>query len=349
MASGITQPGRLFKTKFDMRKNYTLLAIFLLMAIGLQAQQDAMFTKYMFNSLAYNPAYAGSKDYMSVNFLHRTQWWGINGGPRTQTFTIHTPLKKKKVGVGFSAVNDVIGPTNSIQANLSYAYRIPIGKGTLAVGIQGGMKNWRANWNDIQIQDQTDDAFAETEPSYWLPNFGGGIYYSTSSFYLGFSAPSLLEYDLRDNNINTNIWARQYRHYFLAAGGAIPLGGDHMVFKPSVLVKNVGLLSSFNKDAVYQNVGAPTEIDIDLSIFFYNSLWIGTSFRTALEAFTDDSSSFDSVDIWASYYLRNGLRIGAAYDYTLTPLQSVAKGSFELMIGYEFDYRTQRIVTPRYF
>ncbi|MEM9919345.1 MAG: type IX secretion system membrane protein PorP/SprF [Bacteroidota bacterium] len=332
-----------------MRKNYTLAALLLLIAVGANAQQDAMFTKYMFNSLAYNPAYAGSKEHMSIALLHRTQWWGISGGPSTQSFTIHSPMRNKRVGLGFSAINDVIGPTNTMQANVSYAYRLPIGKGKLAVGLQGGILNWRADWDELDLQDNTDDAFAEMEPSYWLPNFGAGIYYYTNNFYMGFSAPQLIEYDLREENINTAQWSKQYRHYYFATGAAIPVSGDAIIFKPSILIKNVGLLSTLSKDEAYQNVGAPTEFDVDISFLFYNALWVGASFRSSIEAFTDDSSSFDSVDAWASYYLANGLRIGAAFDYTLTPLQDVARGSFEVMLGYEFNYVTRQIVTPRYF
>ncbi|MEM1321728.1 MAG: type IX secretion system membrane protein PorP/SprF [Bacteroidota bacterium] len=333
-----------------MRKTLTLMAVLLCMGSSyVSAQQNPMFTKYMFNSLVFNPAYAGSRDFMSINLLHRTQWWGIPGGPQTQSFSIHSPLANERVGVGLSAVNDVIGPTRSMQAFLSYAYRIPIGKGKLSIGIQGGAMNWRADWSEVDLQDTGDDAFSEVDPSYWLPNFGAGIYYYTRSFYVGFSSPQLIEYDLREDNINTAQWARQYRHYFFTAGAAIPVAGDNVVFRPSLLVKNVGLLSSFNKDEAYQGIGAPTEFDIDVSLFFYQTLWVGASFRSAVEGVVGDSSSFDSIDIWAAYYLANGLRIGAAYDYTLTELQTAAKGSFEIMLGYEFDYRTNKAVTPRYF
>jgi type IX secretion system PorP/SprF family membrane protein len=312
-------------------------------------QQDPMFTKYMFNSLAYNPAYAGAKDHMAISLLHRTQWWGIDGGPRTQTFTIHSPLKNERVGLGFNAVNDVIGPTNTMSANVSYAYRIPLGKARLAVGVQGGIINWRADWSKLNLQDVQDDAFSEMSPNYLLPNFGAGLYFSTDKFYLGVGMPHLIEYDLREEEVNTPQWAKQYRHYFFNAGTAIPIKGDAIIFKPSLMVKSVGLFSSINKDEAYQNIGAPTEFDIDVSLFFYRTLWVGASFRSAIEAITDDSSSFDSVDFWAAYYLSNGLRIGAAYDYTLTKLQSPAKGSFEIMLSYEFDYITKKAVTPRYF
>jgi len=332
-----------------MRKAITILVVFmgtLQLAFG---QQDAMFTKYMFNSLVYNPAYAGSKDHMSLGVLHRTQWWNIDGGPNTQSFTIHTPLPKDRIALGMWAVNDQIGPTHTISANLSYAYRIPIKNGKLSVGLQGGITNWAADWTQLTTFDPGDPAFEDTNPSRLLPNFGVGVYYYSKFFYAGVAAPRLIEYDLQSAPINTERWAKQYRHYFFSVGGAIPLRGEQLIFKPSLLVKNVGLLSNFNKDSNFQGLGAPTEFDIDLSVLFYQALWIGASFRSAIEAFVDDKSSFDSVDIWASYYLNNGVRIGAAYDYTLTKLQTVAGGTFEVMLGYEFNYNTRRTVTPRYF
>lgn len=333
-----------------MRKLLTLFIVVFVVGSS-HAQQDPMFTKYMFNSLVFNPAYAGSKDHMSIGLLHRSQWWGIDGGPVTQSLTIHSPLKNERVGLGLSLVNDNIGPTNTIGANVSYAYRIPVGTNgaKLSVGLQAGVENYRADFTQLDISDVNDPAF-ETNPNEWLPNFGAGIYYYSKSFYAGFSSPHLVEYDLR-GDVGTNgenIWSRRYRHYYFSVGGAIPLSGDDLIFKPSALIKNVSLFQGLRKDAEFQNIGSPTEFDVDLSVLFYQTFWIGISYRSAFENF-DDTSSEDSIDIWASYFLKNGFRIGAAYDYTLTELQTVAGGSFELFLGYEFDYETQKTVTPRYF
>ena len=141
-----------------------------------------------------------------MNLIHRTQWTGIDGAPSTQSLIIHTPLPNERVGVGLSLINDEIGPVNSIRANLSYAYRIPVGKGRLSIGLQGGIMNWRADFNKLNLeQTGGDEAFEELTPSHLLPNFGAGIYYFTSKFYVGFASPQLIEYDLRDNQINTPI------------------------------------------------------------------------------------------------------------------------------------------------
>lgn len=331
-----------------MRKLLTLLILLSFAGIT-YAQQDAMYTKYVFNTFAYNPAYAGAKDHMSIALLHRTQWWGIDGAPQTQVATLHTPLKNNRVGVGLNIVNDNIGPTNNLGANLAYAYRIPMGEkgGKLSIGLQGGVENFRADWTQLNIGDSSDPSYADNE-NLWLPNFGAGIYYYSKYFYVGASVPHLVEYDLRNKEqVTTAMWARQYRHYYFSVGGAIPLNGDDLIFKPSILVKNVGLDKQFSKEG--NTVAAPTEFDIDLSVLFYETFWLGTSFRSSLEVFTNGTSSYDSVDIWGSYLMSNGFRIGAAFDYSLTKIQSVGGGSFELMLGYEFNYETKKTVTPRYF
>ncbi len=81
------------------------LAIVLCSVIELSAQQDAMYTHYGYNTLAINPAYAGSRDALTVTALHRSQWVGFEGAPTTQTLTLHTPIINQNSGVGFSFIN----------------------------------------------------------------------------------------------------------------------------------------------------------------------------------------------------------------------------------------------------
>jgi type IX secretion system PorP/SprF family membrane protein len=344
-----------------MRKTLTLLALLMMGTSIANAQQDPMFTNYLFNALTFNPAYAGSSGHMVINALHRSQWVGIEGAPTTQSLTLHTPLKSERVGVGFSFVNDKIGATNSMNLNGAYAYRIPVGKGKLAIGLQGSINTFQADWSKLTYSDGIagDPAFQGDTKLVLKPNFGAGIYYSTKHFYMGAAVPRIIEHDLTQNRVDQlPFYAKQYRHTYFTLGAAIPLKGDALVFKPSLLVKSAALDSRFKSttdtsSANFSKVGAPTQFNVDLSLFFNQTLWIGSSFRSSVEAFTgkDDASksSFDSVDFWAAYYLASGLRLGVAYDYSLTKIQTKSAGSFEIMAGWEFDYRVKRVVTPRYF
>lgn len=332
-----------------------ILALCLLSALSQIGftQQDPMYTKYMFNSLAYNPAVAGSPDFMSIRALYRDQWLGLEGGPRTQSFSIHTPIKER-IGIGLSMVNDDIGATGSTNASLIYAYRIPFGPGKISLGMQVTGINWRADWSLLKFKDPRlgDEAFATLEPSRWMVNFGAGAFYYTQTYYIGLSVPHLMKNDLRvDGDPNDQRWAQTYPHYFITAGAAWPIKGTAIYFKPSLLIKSVGLFNTFGSNTTHLNrVGAPTEFDIDAGFLFYEALWIGASFRSAIEAKNfGGNSSFDSVDLWASYYLQNGMRIGASYDYTINKLNQFVNGSFEVMLGYDFNYQTKKIITPRYF
>lgn len=329
-----------------MRKLLLANLLLLLFALSGSAQQDPMFTKYMFNSLVFNPAYAGAKGHMSVTLLHRDQWLGMEGAPATQSFTVHSPLEGDKVGLGMSVVRDEIGVTNTLSAMGSYAYRMQLGAGKLCLGLQAGVLNWRADFTKLTINNSADPAFLnDMTPNMWLPNVGVGLhYYVPNKFYIGVSAPHILQMTLREEYGGNPVMAQQYRHYYLFAGCAIPLS-ELLVFKPSLLIKNVGLFGEFQPNNL---IGAPTEFDIDLSLLIYKALWVGVAFRSAFEGF-NGTSSMDSGDIWVSYYLRNGFRIGAAYDYTLTDLRPFAQGSYEIMLGYEMNYKSKQIVTPRYF
>lgn len=326
----------------------TLLFLFLLaFAPHLRAQQDPMFTNYVFNSLIFNPAVAGSNEHLTLNLIHRQQWLGFEGAPTTQSFSAHTPLRNERVGVGFSMVNDKAGAAGTFDLNFAYAYRFQLGKDLrLSAGLQAGITNWRGDWTSLLVEQQGDAVFQENL-NRWLPNFGAGIHFSGKQFYAGLGCPRLLEQNLRKSDSgSTGTYASVYRHYYLTAGAAFPLRGDNLVFRPSLLLKGTGLFSSFRKDARTQNIGAPTEVDLNASLFFLRTFWVGAGYRTALEG---RKSSQDGANLWAAWLLRNGLRFGAAYDLTLSDLRKAGNGSFELMLGYEFDIKVRKAASPRFF
>ena len=60
-----------------------ILIILMLGPLMVFAQQDALFTQYMYTKLEFNPAYAGSHDGLSLDLLGRFQWVGIEGAPQT--------------------------------------------------------------------------------------------------------------------------------------------------------------------------------------------------------------------------------------------------------------------------
>ena len=306
-------------------KNLYLLPLLFLLCLSAFGQQHPMLSQYMFNGLILNPAYAGSKDYVSTGLLYRKQWVEFDGAPVTQTAFIHGPLKNKKIGLGFTLLNDKIGVTNRTDAYASYAYHIKTGKkGKFAMGLQGGVSYYRAQLSDLVYWDKSDPVFAADIQSNLLPNAGVGIYYYQRTFYAGLSVPHLLSYDPQKSlSFDIEKVPHQVRHYFFSSGYVAEINDDFKI-KPSVLVKYVA--------------NAPVELDINCNLLLANTFWIGASYRTG-----------DAIVGILEYQITPKLRLGYSYDATLSDLKDHSSGSHEIMLGYDFGYEVMKMKTPRYF
>ncbi len=296
-----------------------LIASFWLLALAGFAQQQAMYTQYMFNGLAINPAYAGSHESLTLTALGREQWVGFEGAPSSQTFTAHAPLRNDKIALGLLLTRDEIGITKQQGAYAIYAYRIRMVKGTLSAGLQAGFNNYRAAFSQVKVR-QDDGSFSIDDLQGFLPNFGTGVYYNTQRFYVGFSLPQLLTNPYPGHDGSR---AQQYRHWFLTSGYVFDLNQD-LKLKPNVLVKAVE--------------GAPLELDLNANLLIRELIWLGVSYR-----------SLDAISGLFELQATPRFRIGYAYDYTLTDIQQFNTGSHELMLNYRFLRKDKKMLTPRYF
>lgn len=310
-----------------MIKMKFIILFVLLLIVGLtpqlSAQQEAMFTQYMFNGLAINPAYAGSHESLSATLLFRDQWTGLPGAPSTQTFSVHSPIRNAKIALGLQVIHDKIAIFNQYGVNGSYAYRMFTDKGTLSFGLQFGFTSYNADLSALGPQDPTDPVF-QGDVNKVMPSFGAGIYYYTDRFYLGLSAPQLVTNSLTEDIVEIDGDARQDRHYFLTAGHMFELS-HNVKLKPNILIKAVE--------------GAPIQMDLNANVLFSDVLWLGVSWRSL--------SDFDAL---IELQLTDQLLLGYSYDFaSTTDLSRVNSGSHELMLNYRFRYAKNKVITPRYF
>lgn len=309
-----------------LKYHIVIIIVLLSLSQGALAQQDAMYTQYMFNGLALNPAYAGSHGAISSSFLLRKQWAGIEGSPTSQTLSIHSPLPDGKMGAGLMFTNDAVGISKETNVVGNYSYTLPLpfkgilAKGKLALGLSAGVTILNANYNDLALDDETDVQFSQGNLSGTKPNFGGGAYYYTEDLYFGIGIPRILENKFKSGDLFT---FQQSRHYFITGGYVLPITSNFK-FKPSFLVKAVS--------------GAPVEIDLNGSILFIERFWVGISYR-----------SFASLDFHAQFDINEQLRIGYAYDAATTDIRRYSKGSHEFILNYTFSYRKYNMLSPRYF
>ncbi len=299
----------------------------LVSSFGLKAQQDPMYSQYMFNGLAFNPAYAGSRDAMSLNALARMQWVGFSGAPLTQSFSFHLPTYNRRHGFGLSVINDQISYIGQTWINADYAYRIPLGKFKLAFGLRGTVDIFRIAWEDAGFKDRTDQVTIDYPSQNFLPNVGFGTYFYGKSFYLGLSVPRLLvnSFDsvVPQISLDGNGIRGLRRHYFATTGFVIP-AGQSVKFKPSILFKYVG--------------GVPSQFDFNLNTYFKDRVGLGVSYRTG-----------DAVVGLLDLFISPQLRMGYAYGYTISDINGFSTGSHELMIGYDFRFKKDGVYSPRLF
>ncbi|PAM96065.1 hypothetical protein B4N84_04285, partial [Flavobacterium sp. IR1] len=107
-------------------KKFFIITFILFAGVTTYAQQLPQFTQYMYNTISINPAYAGNRDAISVVGLHRSQWSGLEGAPKTQTLSIHSPLRNEKIGLGLSIINDKAGYENYTYAYGDFSYTINV-------------------------------------------------------------------------------------------------------------------------------------------------------------------------------------------------------------------------------
>lgn len=287
------------------------------------AQQDPQYSQYMFNGLLLNPAYAGSRGTLSATFLFRKQWVGLSGSPQTNTLSIHAPSRNERHGFGLSMYHDRLGITRQLAITGTYAYRVQVGPGILALGLQGGFMNHLNRWSE-SITVDPDQGLPQQNQSAFLPIVGTGVYYNTNRFYAGISTPNFLKNTYKNpNTVAADVAAKQARHLFATAGVVLKIS-DALDFKPSIVMKYVQ--------------AAPVEFDFNASILYRDMIWFGASYRTG-----------DAVVFIVEYIHKNMFRFGYAYDLTLTKLSGYNSGSHELMLGLDVGWTRARIKTPRYF
>ncbi len=300
-------------------KKITLIAIAFIAMLGeSKAQQDPVFSQYMFNMSAINPAYVGSRDVFSLTATYRKQWVDLNGAPSTGLVSLDFPIARKNIGIGVSAYTDKVGIFNTTGGYAQFAYRLRLGKGVLAFGLQAGAYQYTADWTKVNGQDPNDPAFSSNFNKI-LPNFGFGVYYNTDRWYIGASAPRLLTNKINEQSDESTLT----RHFYLTAGTVIGISPS-VKLKPSVLLRAVQ--------------GGPMSFDVNLNCWIIDRIGIGASYRYG-------DGVLGMLEIQAS----PRFRIGYAYDMALTDIRGYSSGTHEAMLRYEFGFDKKKVISPRYF
>ena len=287
------------------------------------SQQDAQFTQYMYNTSNVNPAYAGSRNVLSIFGLHRTQWVGLDGAPVTNNININSPIGSN-IGVGFGIVNDKIGVSdeNNISADFSYTIQA-LDNYKLAFGLKASANILNVDFSRLNYK-VPDASFDVNVNNKFSPNIGAGLYLYSNNTYIGLSVPNFLEtrhYD-RTSTINSQrVTAQEKMHYYFIAGHVFDLS-ESVQFKPSILTKIVQ--------------GAPLQIDASANFMINEKFILGAAYRWSAAA-----------SLMAGFQINESWLIGYGFDLETTRLKAYNSGSHEIFLRYELP--KQKIIHPRFF
>jgi|SRR5690554_2258262 len=302
-------------------KKLLFISAFGLLCTGLSAQQHSIYSQYIFNLYMVNPAYAGERDALSAGLSYRTQWVGFEGAPKTQNFTIHSPLPNNDMAVGLMFQNDEIGARSTPSFMATYSYKVKLNKSNhLSFGLQGGVLNYQYHWEKLNYRQGLDPVSFNTEENKWIPSFDFGAMYITPKAYIGLSILSV-------NNTKT-IQSDASEAHLTAVYNLI--AGKMYQVSPEVFLKPSTIIRSY--------INGPTQFDVNLSAFFKNKYWVTATYRY----------NYGAV-LSAHIYVNDRFHFGYAYDLPLNTLLANQSGTHELFIGYDFNIYHKKTRAPYIF
>ncbi len=316
-------------------------------ALGLvftaDAQQRPHYTQYILNNYIINPAVAGIENYTDVKVSHRHQWVGLDGAPVTTYITIHGPLKKSAYerenpttfraagenprgkaywqdytaadphhGIGFTMMNDRTGPLNRFSVAATYAYHLGISERTsLSAGISAGVQNMTLNASKLNFEFPVDPAVAGSGYLNKLrPDVSAGLWIYSANYFVGLAAQNILPSKLTfaEDTLTVTSSGKLVPHLFLSAGYRVFLNDDISLL-PSATIRYINPM--------------PIGVDLNAKVQYQDLVWAGASYRLQ-----DGLSAMVGVNVNSSF------NVGYSYDYTTSRLNTVSRGSHEIVVGF---------------
>ena len=311
-----------------------LFFLYITACFSAQAQQENQYTQFMYNKLLVNPAFAGAREVTSVSALYRQQWVGFEGAPVSQLISFDSPILGKKLGLGLNLHHHTIGAVNdNYMVNMDYSYSLVKTKDVnVKLGIGGTFRYYKLDLTNPLLTTGSAGAdpaqLTPNDYNYFNGNIGAGLYFTYKDFYVGLSVPNIYRNKLGKDNGNT-LRAESSPHFYGMVGGLFPIT-DNLDLKPALMVK--------------YNANSPFSADANISFVVKKKFTFGASYRVG------QSAKGESIDALLFYQITEKFGIGAAYDYGVSELAKYNKGSYEMLLRYDFNATEKDIITnPRFF
>lgn len=311
--------------------------------VNTNAQQRPHYTQYIMNNFIINPAVAGIENYWDAKLSHRAQWVGLQDAPVTTYFTIHGPLKKSAYGretattfhargdnprgqaywqeyqkaephMGFGAtfISDQTGPLKRTAANVALSYHIGISEQTsLSGGLSFGFNQMTLDADKLQFANPLDPVVASSGLlDRFTPDISAGLWLYSRDYFVGAAIQQAIPQRLyfSDGIVGWDQAKKLVPHIFVTAGTRLFLSEDWAVL-PSAMLRFVQPL--------------PMGFDLNMKFQYQDYFWFGGGYR-----YQDGFSGMFGLNI------SNTFNLGYSYDFTTSQLNTVSRGSHEILLGF---------------
>ena len=299
-----------------MKIFYILFSLLLLTTVGAKAQDEAIFSHYLFNPTIINPGATGFSETHQIWGHYRNAWTGFTDQPRTFIVSYNGALSNN-LGLGAMVFSENIAQLNRLRGQLSYAFRYKLGDNfKLGIGLSTQIQQLRlVTQADNTLVNFNDNVLARAMDGRRTFDASLGFFGSyKEKLYFGVSLPGLISARL-DKVTGTS--SQSFFATFQALAGYKIKAGDIMV-EPTLMVGQI------------QN--APFQADISLRASFLEEIFMAGVIYKAY-----DKGTFGLL-LGTKF---NGIRINYSYDYSFQRFQNFNSGGHEITLGYEFQ-RTER-------
>ena len=319
-------------------KLITLLAGFLLLIHSHSyGQQVPQYSQYIFNPVFVNPAYTGYKQQLYLQSYYRKQWTGVTGSPETFAIAGDTYLAESQLGIGGQVLTDKLGAQRTVAAYGNIAYHLRLGHTKyLSFGVGAGVVNSQLDGSMLNPDLDDDPSIPASKERMTYPDLKAGLFLYDESYYIGIAADQMLssvvDFDKGD------VMVKPDPHLYLTAGYHLDINYNFS------LVPSIMYMDDFK---------APARMDINAALILNDMFWLGAGYRFGIDMpgrkFDDGLKKSTAVLGMVQIQLREGLRLGYAYDHTISGFSVGSFTTHDISIAFLFPPKRVRLVSPRFF
>ena len=287
-----------------MKKFFSILLLSFLIIDIANAQNDIMFSHYMFNENIFNPAMSGSTPNIETAIVARQQWVGFDNAPSTQMIKGHAYLDQVMGGVGLSIINDRIGYESALNLKLSYAYFLKLNdKSKLSFGLGFGFINKSVQGSKLTY-DEVDDPYAiTTDSKAFRADFDFGVAFNSKNFSTGLSVTHLSQ------SLKKSSLLKVPRNFYFFIKNVMNVNEKIDVI-PSMVVRS----------SIYI-----TQFDLNAILYYDKKFYGGIGYRLN-----------DALIGTIGVNITKDIKFGYSYDFGVGAVKTHSGGTHEIMLSAAF-------------